>query len=246
MRYETYVFNLKSRFSNLKSQKMKFYAIIVAGGSGKRMQAPIAKQFLLLNKKPVVMHTLQAFYLSEVQPEIILVLAKTDHEYWKELCVKYNFNIPHILVEGGKERFHSVRNGLMTIKQDGIVAIHDAVRPVVSSILITQTFRHALETGNAIPCVKPSDSVRKLQDNSSKIINRDKLVLIQTPQTFDLGQLRIAYQQRFSNKFTDDASVVEAAGFPINLIEGSRNNIKITYLEDLELASFLLKNNISG
>ncbi|WAC39603.1 2-C-methyl-D-erythritol 4-phosphate cytidylyltransferase [Pedobacter sp. SL55] len=226
---------------------MKFYAIIVAGGAGKRMQTAVAKQFLLLNEKPVMMHTLQAFYVSEVKPEIILVLAKADHDYWKELCVKYNFTIPHTLVEGGTERFHSVRNGLMTIKEDGIVAIHDAVRPVVTASLITQTFKTALEIGNAIPCVKPSDSVREIQsDGGSKIINRDKLVLIQTPQTFDLGQLRIAYQQSFSTQFTDDASVVEAAGFPINLVEGNRNNIKVTYPEDLELASFLLKNNIPG
>ncbi|MNK22087.1 putative 2-C-methyl-D-erythritol 4-phosphate cytidylyltransferase 2 [compost metagenome] len=226
---------------------MKFYAIIVAGGSGKRMQTAVAKQFLLLNDKPVMMHTLQAFYLSEVQPEIILVLAKAEHEYWKDLCYKYNFDIPHTLVEGGDERFHSVRNGLMTIKEDSVVAIHDAVRPIVNHSLITKTFRDALEAGNAIPCVKPSDSVRELQDDSSsKIIDRDKLVLIQTPQTFDLGQLRIAYQQSFSTKFTDDASVVEAAGFPINLIEGNRSNIKITFPEDLELASFLLKNNIPG
>ena len=220
---------------------MKFYAIIVAGGSGKRMQTAIAKQFLLLNNKPVIMHTLQAFYISEIQPEIILVLAKAEHEYWKELCQKYNFNIPHTLVESGKERFHSVRNGLLAIREDGVVAVHDAVRPVVNPSLISQTFKEALETGNAIPCIKPSDSVRKLRENSSKIINRDKLVLIQTPQTFDLQQLRTAYQQRFSKKFTDDASVVEAAGFSINLVEGSRNNIKITYPEDLELASFLLK-----
>ncbi|RZK81082.1 MAG: 2-C-methyl-D-erythritol 4-phosphate cytidylyltransferase [Pedobacter sp.] len=225
---------------------MKFYAIIVAGGCGKRMQSAVAKQFLLLNEKPVMMHTLQAFYLSEIQPELILVLAKAEHEYWKDLCYKYNFDIPHTLVEGGDERFHSVRNGLMSIKEDGIVAIHDAVRPVVNGSLITQTYKTALEAGNAIPCIKPSDSVRELQDTSSKILNRDKLVLIQTPQTFDLGQLRIAYQQSFSTKFTDDASVVEAAGYPINLVEGNRNNIKITYPEDLELASFLLKNNIPG
>lgn len=225
---------------------MKFYAIIVAGGSGKRMQTAVAKQFLLLNQKPVMMHTLQAFYLSEVQPEIILVLGKHDHEYWKELCVTHQFNIPHTIVEGGDERFHSVRNGLMTIKDDGVVAIHDAVRPVVSSALITQTFKEALAVGNAIPCIKPSDSVRELQNTSSRIVDRAKLALIQTPQTFDLGQLRIAYQQSFSPKFTDDASVVEAAGFPINLIEGSRSNIKITYPEDLELASFLLKNSNLG
>lgn len=225
---------------------MKFYAIIVAGGSGKRMQTPIAKQFLLLNEKPVMMHTLQAFHLSDVEPEIIVVLAKAEHEYWKELCFKYNFNVPHTLVEGGKERFHSVRNGLMSIKEDGVVAIHDAVRPVVNTNLITQTFKQALELGNAIPCVRPSDSVRELESTGSKILNRDNLVLIQTPQTFDLGQLRIAYQQSFSPIFTDDASVVEAAGYPINLMEGSRNNIKVTFPEDLELASFLLKNNILG
>lgn len=225
---------------------MKFYAIIVAGGSGKRMQTPIAKQFLLLNEKPVMMHTLQAFHLSDVEPEIIVVLAKAEHEYWKELCFKYNFNVPHTLVEGGKERFHSVRNGLMSIKEDGVVAIHDAVRPVVNTNLITQTFKQALELGNAIPCVRPNDSVRELESTGSKILNRDNLVLIQTPQTFDLGQLRIAYQQSFSPIFTDDASVVEAAGFPVNLMEGSRNNIKVTFPEDLELASFLLKNNISG
>lgn len=225
---------------------MKFYAIIVAGGSGKRMQTAIAKQFLLLNEKPVMMHTLQAFQLSELEPEIIVVLAKTEHEYWKELCLKYNFNVPHTLVEGGKERFHSVRNGLMSIKNDGVVAIHDAVRPIVSSSLITQTYKQAIELGNAIPCVSPSDSVRELEATGSKILNRDKLVLIQTPQTFDLGQLRIAYQQSFSPIFTDDASVVEASGFPINLIEGNRNNIKITFPEDLELAGFLLKNNIPG
>jgi 2-C-methyl-D-erythritol 4-phosphate cytidylyltransferase len=223
------------------SLSMKFYAIIVAGGSGKRMQTAIAKQFLLLNNKPVMMHTLQAFHLSEIQPELILVLNKDEHDYWKDLCLKYNFTVPHLLVEGGKERFHSVRNGLMAIKGDGVVAIHDAVRPIVNQTLITTTFKEALEMGNAVPCVKPSDSVRKIQDKSSKIINRDKLALIQTPQTFDLQQLRSAYQQPFSKKFTDDASVVEAAGFSINLVEGSRNNIKITYPEDLELASFLLK-----
>ncbi len=220
---------------------MKFYAIIVAGGSGKRMQSALAKQFLLLNQKPVMMHTLQAFFDSEFQPEIILVLAKADHDYWNELCVKYNFSIPHTLVEGGEERFHSVRNGLLTIKEDGVVAIHDAVRPLVSEVLITQTFKEALAHGNAVPYIKPSDSVRQLQNHSSKIIDRNHLALIQTPQTFVLTQLRTACQQSFSKAFTDDASVVEAAGFPIHLIEGHRNNIKITYPEDLELASFLLE-----
>ncbi|WP_199119313.1 2-C-methyl-D-erythritol 4-phosphate cytidylyltransferase [Pedobacter sp. ASV28] len=220
---------------------MKFYAIIVAGGSGKRMQASVSKQFLLLNGVPLMMHTLKAFHQSEIQPEIILVLNKESISYWNELCVKYSFTIPHFVVEGGRERFHSVRNGLLAIKEDGIIAIHDAVRPLIATHLINKCFKEASEKGNAVPCIKPSDTVRKFNDHTSKIINRDKLVLIQTPQTFSAEQLREAYRQNYSKKFTDDASVVEAAGFSINLIEGNRYNLKVTYPEDLELASYLLK-----
>jgi len=221
---------------------MKYYAIIVGGGSGKRMQNAIAKQFLLLNNKPVLMHSIEAFYNSPFNPEIILVLPEDSHQYWEELKLKYNFNIPHLLIRGGEQRFHSVRNGLMAIKGEGIVSVHDAVRPLISEKLIVTTYYAAEDKGNAVAFIKPSDSVRKISDDgSSKIINRDHLVLIQTPQTFEISQLRKAYQQHYKPKFTDDASVVEKAGFDINLVEGDRNNIKITYPEDLELASFLLK-----
>lgn len=220
---------------------MKYYAIIVGGGSGKRMQNSVAKQFLLLKEKPVLMHTISAFHNSIFNPEIILVLNADLHQQWEELCFKHNFNIPHLVVRGGEQRFHSVRNGLMTIKDEGIVAIHDAVRPIVSNKLITNAYEVAEQMGNAVTCIKPSDSVRKVKGKESKIINRDELVLIQTPQTFEISQLRTAYQQHYKSKFTDDASVVEKAGFKINLIAGERNNIKITYPEDLELASFLLK-----
>lgn len=221
---------------------MKYYAIIVGGGSGKRMQNAIAKQFLLLKNKPVLMHTLSAFHSSPFKPEIIVVLHPDLHQYWEELRLKYDFNIPHLLIRGGDERFHSVRNGLMAIKGEGIVAIHDAVRPLVSQKLITNTFEHAEENGNAICCIKPSDSVRRVKTTQqSKVINRDELVMIQTPQVFEISQLRKAYQQPYRAKFTDDASVVEKAGFAINLVEGERNNLKITYPEDLELANFLLK-----
>lgn len=221
---------------------MKYYAIIVGGGSGKRMQNSIPKQFLLLNNKPVLIHTIEAFYNSPFKPEIILVLPEDSHQYWEDLRLKHNFNIPHLLIRGGDQRFHSVRNGLMAIKGEGIVAIHDAVRPLVSQKLIVTTFEIAEDKGNAIVYIKPSDSVRKInKDGTSKILNRDELVLIQTPQAFEISQLRKAYQQHYKQKFTDDASVVESAGFSINLIDGDRNNIKITYPEDLELASFLLK-----
>jgi len=220
---------------------MKYYAIIVGGGSGKRMQNVIAKQFLLLKNKPILMHTLTAFYTSPFKPELILVLHADLHTQWEELCLTYNFNIPHLVVRGGEQRFHSVRNGLMAIKGEGIVAIHDAVRPLVSAKLIARTYEIAEQDGNAIACIKPSDSIRKIKKEESKILNREDIVLIQTPQTFEINQLRKAYQQHYKSKFTDDASVVEKVGFKINLIEGERNNLKITYPEDLELAHFLLK-----
>ena len=221
---------------------MKYYAIIVGGGSGKRMQNSIPKQFLLLNNKPVLMHTTSVFARSIFHPEIIIVLHPDLHQYWKELCIKYNFEIPHLLIDGGDQRFHSVKNGLMAIKDDGLVAIHDAVRPLVSSELIDIAYQEALRKGNAIPCFKPSDSVRRIiSATESAIVNRDELVLIQTPQTFHINQLRGAYEQPYQEKFTDDASVIEQIGIPINLIEGEKNNFKITYPEDLELANLLIK-----
>ncbi|TKB98355.1 2-C-methyl-D-erythritol 4-phosphate cytidylyltransferase [Pedobacter cryotolerans] len=221
---------------------MKYYAIIVAGGSGTRMQTTIAKQFLLLKNKPVLMHTLLAFANSSYKPQLILVLNANLVSYWDELCLKHNFDLPHLVIAGGDQRFHSVRNGLMAIKDDGIIAIHDAVRPLVSHKLIDNAYQTAQELGNAIAAIKPSDSVRKLlSKTNSEIVNRDELVLVQTPQTFHINQLRTAYQQHYEPTFTDDASVVERAGFKINLIEGERNNFKITYQEDLELANFLIK-----
>jgi 2-C-methyl-D-erythritol 4-phosphate cytidylyltransferase len=221
---------------------MKYYAIIVGGGSGTRMQTNIAKQFLLLKSRPVLMHTITAFASCSFNPEIIIVLHSSLHEYWKDLCITYNFNIPHLLIDGGEQRFHSVRNGLMAIKEDGIVAVHDAVRPLASTSLIECAYQVAETDGNAVTCIKPTDSVRKIKSaTESVVVNRDELVLIQTPQTFQIDQLRTAYQQPYQSKFTDDASVVEEAGFKINLIEGERNNLKITYPEDLELASLLLK-----
>lgn len=205
------------------------------------MQHTVAKQFLLLKHKPILMHTMMAFDQSPFKPELILVIPSDLHAYWDELCAKYNFKLPHQVIRGGSERFHSVRNGLMAIKGEGIVAVHDAVRPLVSTALISKAYEIAEEKGNAVACIKPSDSVRKIKENGSKIINREELVMIQTPQTFEISQLRKAYQQPYQPKFTDDASVVEQAGFHINLIEGERLNFKITYPEDLELANYLCR-----
>jgi len=225
-----------------KKNKMRYYAIVVAGGTGNRMQNTVAKQFLLIENRPVLMHTLEAFHKCVLNPDIILVMNIHQQTYWKELCDTYNFNIPHLLIDGGKERFDSVKNGLDRIEGEGIVAIHDAVRPLVSASLILRTFQMAAQNGNAVAAIQPVDSVRrKTTANATEAINRDELFLIQTPQTFQISQLRKAYLQVFRNDFTDDASVAEKAGFSINLVEGERTNIKITYPQDLELASFLLR-----
>jgi 2-C-methyl-D-erythritol 4-phosphate cytidylyltransferase len=220
---------------------MKYYAIIVAGGKGNRMNQDVPKQFIELNGKPVLMHTLEAFYKCVLNPEIILVLNVHQHAFWAALCQAHSFDIPHVIVEGGAERFNSVKNGLNLITEEAVVAIHDAVRPLVSTALIQASYQMAEEKGNAIAAIQPVDSVRlKKEGLGSVALNRDELYLIQTPQTFKTVQLNQAYLQDYNLGFTDDASVVERAGFDINIIPGDRNNIKITYTQDLEMATFLL------
>ena len=220
---------------------MKYYAIIVAGGSGNRMQTETPKQFLILKNLPVLMHTIKAFAQSDTQPKILLVLNKEQQAYWRRLCEEFNFRIPHEIIDGGIERFYSVKNAVDYIKEESFVAIHDAVRPLVTKTLIDHCFRQAEENGNAIASVKSSDSVRMLRNNQSSALNRDEIYLVQTPQTFSLRTLKTAYEQEFSTRFTDDASVVESLHEEIHIVEGERNNIKITYPIDLELAELLLK-----
>jgi 2-C-methyl-D-erythritol 4-phosphate cytidylyltransferase len=229
--------HLKSQISNLKS-----FVIIVAGGSGSRMQSAVPKQFLLLHGKPVLMHTIEAFRHSETNPQIILVLHPGFHSYWEALCKEYDFTVPHRLINGGETRFQSVKNGLDTIGDDidALIAVHDAVRPLTSKQIIDKSYQHASEHENAVTAVKSRDSVRQLKDGDSTCLLRDEIYLIQTPQTFKSSQLKKAYLQPFDNKFTDDASVVEETGVPINLIEGSYSNIKITFPEDLAIAETLL------
>jgi 2-C-methyl-D-erythritol 4-phosphate cytidylyltransferase len=221
---------------------MKYYAIIVAGGTGSRMKSALPKQFLLLHDRPVLMHTLQAFQDCELPVEIIVVLNIHQQDGWEALCKQHSFDIRHQVVSGGDQRFHSVQNGLSGIKGEAIVAIHDAVRPLVSPALIKNCFQEAEKNGNAIPGVHPTDSVRRIQsEEQTEALDRNKLMLIQTPQTFQVAQLRKAYQQPFRNEFTDDASVVERAGFAVRVIPGERENIKITYTEDLVLAELFIK-----
>lgn len=218
------------------------YAIIVAGGSGSRMQSAIPKQFLLLAGIPVLMHTMRAFHQSKSCPQLILVLPADFHAYWKQLCIEYNFNISHQLVSGGETRFHSVKNGLSVIptEMDTIVAVHDAVRPLTDAQIIDHSYSYATEYGNAVTAVKSRDSVRQVKNNTTASLIRDEIYLIQTPQTFQSAQLKKAYEQPYNAKFTDDASVVEEIGTAINLIEGSYRNIKITFPEDIAIAELLL------
>lgn len=220
---------------------MKYFAVIVAGGTGNRMQTETPKQFLLLNQLPVLMHTIKAFASCQCQPKILLVLNPSQHNYWQKLCVAHNFNIPHHVISGGIERFHSVKQALNHIDEDGIVAIHDAVRPLVSAALIDEGFLLAEKQGNAVAAVQSSDSVRRLSDGKSMALKRNEIYLVQTPQTFKIDILKKAYQQVYTPAFTDDASVVEALGEDIYLFEGERINIKITYPIDLKWAEMLLR-----
>jgi len=219
------------------------YVIIVAGGSGTRMQAGVPKQFLLLNRKPILMHTLEAFDRSAVKPHIILVLATSQQPYWVQLCKQHDFHVPHQVVDGGETRFHSVKNGLDAIEdnEDGLVAIHDAVRPLTSVQIIDNAYKAAAEYGNAITAVKSRDSIRQLKNNSSVSLDRDGIYLVQTPQTFRLPLIKQAYSQPCSGNFTDDAGVAEHAGVAIHIIEGSYQNIKITFQEDIMIAETLLR-----
>lgn len=220
----------------------RYFAIIVAGGTGTRMGTDIPKQFLLLNGLPVLMHTINAFYNSLFRPQIIVVLHSDTHAYWDELCIKHAFTVPFQLTSGGQTRFHSVKNGLGLINdENAVVAIHDAVRPLISTEIIDEAYTQAEKYGNAVTAVKSRDSVRQVKGDNSVSLLREEIYLIQTPQTFRFTQLKNAYLQPYHHSFTDDASVVEKTATSINLVTGSYQNIKITFPEDIAIAEFLLK-----
>jgi 2-C-methyl-D-erythritol 4-phosphate cytidylyltransferase len=222
--------------------KLKTYAVIVAGGSGTRMQSALPKQFLSVNGKPLLMHTIEAFYSSSMCPQIILVLNSAYHDVWKELCAAFSFNINHTLIAGGETRFHSVKNAIDLINdKDVLIAVHDAVRPMVTTDIIDRAYSCAAVYGSAITAVKSRDSVRQTTETTSFSLNRDEIYLVQTPQTFQSELLRKAYGQPYSHLFTDDASVVEQNGMAVTLIEGSYSNIKVTFAEDIAIAEVFLK-----
>ena len=204
------------------------------------MLSEVPKQFMLLRGRPVLMHTIEAFDKSDYNPEIIVVLNVDFHQYWENLCLLHNFSIPHKLVKGGTQRFDSVKNGIKAIKTKAIVAIHDAVRPLLSKQLIDRTFEEAERSGNAVAAIKSRDSVRQNTGTHTIPLDREEIYLIQTPQTFSSEILKKAYTQEYRNEFTDDASVAEKIGIKINLIDGETRNFKITFPEDIRLAEIYL------
>ena len=216
------------------------YAILVAGGSGKRMESTTPKQFIELKGKPILMHSILAFFRFDEAINITVVLPEHQISVWKQLCEQHNFQIEHEVIKGGEERFHSVKNGLNVISEKGIVAIHDGVRPLVSKDTLTRCFEEAEKSGNAIPIVDILETIREVQQENSHAVSRDNYKLVQTPQCFDVELIKSAFKQEYQSNFTDDASVAEAFGIMINLVEGNRENIKITTPSDLLLAEALL------
>jgi len=219
---------------------MQLYVVIVAGGSGKRMGAEIPKQFLELAGRPVLMHTIERFKAFNDAIEIITVLPENQLLHWCDLQEKYSFRVPQTLVKGGSHRFFSVQNGLKFVNTPGLVAIHDGVRPFVSIDTIKRCFETAEKLGNAIPSISPTESLRIITEQGSMPVNRFHVKQIQTPQVFNAELLKKAYHQEYSVEFTDDATVLEKTGEKINLIEGNRENIKITNPEDLLISTALL------
>lgn len=219
---------------------MERSAIIVAGGSGRRMGAAIPKQFLLLQGEPLLFHTLRAFHAFDPHMPLVLVLPADHHTTWEDLCAQHEFEVPHTLVAGGAERFHSTLEGLNTVLHDGLVAVHDGVRPLVSPALIARCFNAAMVRGAAIPVVPISSSVRRVEGSSSHAVDRSALRAVQTPQCFKVDLLREAFELPYDPAFTDEATLVERLGVNIQLVDGEDHNIKVTTPFDLEVAELVL------
>ena len=222
------------------------YIIIVAGGKGLRMGSDIPKQFLPIGGKPVLMRTLERFREYSADLQIILVLPEAQQDYWQELCRKYNFEVEYQLANSGQTRFHSVQNGLALVPDDaeGVVGVHDGVRPFPSIEVISNCYETARTAKAVIPVIPVVETVRHISPLTSKTVPRDEYRLVQTPQTFDIQLLKAANRQPYNNGFTDDASVVESYGHAITLVEGNRENIKITTPYDIVVAEAILTSHL--
>ena len=222
------------------------YVIIVAGGKGLRMGSDIPKQFLPIGGKPVLMRTIERFREYSEELKIILVFPEAQQDYWKELCKKYNFQIEYQLANGGLTRFHSVQNGLALVPDDaeGVVGVHDGVRPFPAVEVIRDCYETARTAKAVIPVIPVVETVRHLEGEGSVTVPRGDYRLVQTPQTFDIQLLKAANRQPYNDGFTDDASVVESYGHAITLVEGNRENIKITTPYDIVMAEAILTSHL--
>lgn len=219
------------------------YIIIVAGGKGLRMGSDIPKQFLPIGGKPILMRTLERFRDYSEKLQIILVLPIAQQDYWRQLCEQYHFEVTYQLANGGQTRFHSVQNGLALIPDDveGVVGVHDGVRPFPSVEVIRNCYEAARTAKAVIPVIPVVETVRHIEGEGSVTVPRGDYRLVQTPQAFDIQLLKAANRQPYNDGFTDDASVVESFGHQITLVEGNRENIKITTPYDLKIAEILIE-----
>jgi len=220
---------------------VKKYAVIVAGGKGIRMGKPVPKQFLSLAGKPLLYHAISAFVSAFPDIQIILVLPEDKLDFIDTLSLAFTNQQNIKIVAGGESRFHSVQNGLKEVADNSVVFIHDGARPLASAMLITNCYKQALEKGSAIPAIAVAESMRLLEGDHTMPVNREQLRIIQTPQTFRSGIILPAFRQEYTPLFTDEATVAEAYGAHVYLIEGERSNIKVTTPEDMIIAEALLK-----
>jgi 2-C-methyl-D-erythritol 4-phosphate cytidylyltransferase len=217
------------------------YALIVAGGNGKRMNNALPKQFIELEGKPILLHTIQKFLDFAPDINLVVVLPLDSIDEFKSRYFQQDETNRVSFVVGGDTRFHSVQNGLMSIHDEGVVFIHDGVRPFVSAPVLERCLKIATECGNAVPYIDLKDSIRKRNEQGNIAVSRNEYKAIQTPQTFDISAIKNAFQQTYNEAFTDEASVFEAAGHSIYLVEGNEENIKITTPQDLAIATYLLQ-----
>lgn len=218
---------------------MNQYVVLVAGGIGMRMQSAVPKQFLEFNGKSILHHSIERFYNYNNAINIILVLGKESHSHWNSLIQKNPLPCKVTLATGGQERSDSTRAGLEFVPDNSIVAIHDAVRPLLSNSLLDRCFKAAEKYGNACPCIPLSDSLRMKENDHTLSVDRSLYYQVQTPQCFKADLLKSAFEKTKRNTFTDEISLFEDAGHEIHIVEGERWNIKITYPQDLQVAEAL-------
>ena len=222
---------------------MNEYVIIVAGGSGSRMNSDIPKQYLMLFNKPILIHTIQRFYDYNSSIKVICCVHKNYIVEVSNMMSHYFSDKKIMITEGGETRFHSVKNGLNQINEtESLVAIHDAARPLVSVVTIQKAFESAKTNGSGIPVVSVNESIRLIENNNSKAVNRNDYKIVQTPQCFKTGLIKNAFEVEYNHSFTDDATVFEYSGYKVSLTVGNSENIKITLPNDLVIAESLIKN----